>query len=134
MIKEFFGWLIAVCRRWAIGSNNDNKTSRAKWGLSLICSLYIMGALLNAVFMIEPEFPSWMSYELFMVLIVVIWIAPLIVLLRVYPKNITDAYIKKYEPKNFKQNVQQQFLVLSFCIGGWLVLFGPFIFVGSAGE
>jgi hypothetical protein len=131
MIKGIFGWLIAVCRRWAVGSSYKNKTSRAKCGLSLICSLYIMGSLLNIVLMIEPEFPSWMPYELFMVLIVAIWVAPLILLVRIYPNSTSEIYIKKYHPKGMAQNIKQQLLAFAFCLGGFFIMFGPLLIYPS---
>ncbi|MCW8108277.1 hypothetical protein OPS25_07195 [Alteromonas ponticola] len=127
MIKEFFGWLIAICRRWAVGSSYKNKTSRARWGLSLICSAYVLGIMLNLVFLFEPKVPKSLPKEVFSVLLIAIFIVPLLILNKTYPPEVADVYITKYTPQNLAQNVKQQLLALAFCIGGWLVLFGPFM-------
>lgn len=127
MIKEMFGWLIAVCRRWALGSNEKNKTSRAKLGVSLIISAYLFGGLLQMVFFFEPEIPDFIPREFVSALLIAIFIVPLVAIHRVFKGDKTEIYIKKYKPLNTKENVKQQFLAFTFCILGWAILFMPFL-------
>jgi hypothetical protein len=118
--------LISVCRRWAIGSSEENKTSRAKWGLSLIVGIYLFGGTLQLIFLFEPEVPDYIPAYTFKILIASFFIIPLLIINRVFGRDKVYVYIKKYKPKNLSENIRQQLLAFSFCICGWLILFGPF--------
>ncbi|CAH9068521.1 hypothetical protein PSECIP111951_04180 [Pseudoalteromonas holothuriae] len=126
-MKDTFGWLISVCRRWALGSSYNNKTSRAKLGLSLICALYMLGAAINLILFIEPMILKSIPKELLSILLIILICSPALVLFKLYPPEVVDAYVEKYKPKCFYDDIKQQLLALLFCLGGWLALFGPFI-------
>lgn len=135
MIKEIFGWLIAVCRRWAIGSSHRNKTSRAIYGLSIICWLYMLGLAFHGLALVEPEFdlPSWMdSDSALATAVILLFVIPLTILKKVFKDNIVDAYIEKYKPKDLSHNTKQQLFAFLFCLVGWLMLFGPFLIYANA--
>lgn len=127
MVKELFGWLIAVCRRWALGSSYDNKTSRARYGVALVCGAYILGVTINPVFYFGLNIPEWVLTDgVVEGGIIASFVAPMLILRRVFKKNIADHYIQKYEAKSLAQNVKQQSIAFFFCFGGWFTLFGPF--------
>jgi len=130
-MKELFGWLIAVCRRWALGSSYDVKTSRAIYGISLVCAFYIFGICLNIIMFgggkyLNQYFDNWDQY--LAPAIIFKGFLPLIILKKIFYTDTVEYYIHKYEASDLKQNVRQQLLALIFVIGAWFIFFGPFWF------
>jgi succinate dehydrogenase hydrophobic anchor subunit len=126
MIKELFGWLIAVCRRWAVGCSYDSKTDRARYGLSIICTFYVLGVIVNPAVYFETMMPSWLTEEVAGVVIIFLFIAPLYMLKRVYPNDVAELYINKYKARDQLHSAKQHLLAFLFCFGGWFTLAGPF--------
>lgn len=124
MIKELFGWLIAVCRRWAVGCSYDSKTDRARYGLSIICNLYLMGIVINVSVFITPVFFELVPGSILVVLYFITFILPLVFLKRVYPNDVAEFYIQRYQARDISHNTNQQLLALLFCLMGFFTMFG----------
>jgi hypothetical protein len=127
MIKDFFGWLIAVSRIWAFGSTYENKTNRAIYGLSMTLSFYIIGLVVNSAFYFEPNVPRLiLSDGLVGGGLVLSFILPLLILKRIFTKEVTEFYVQKYSAENNKPDYRQHFLAFLFNFAGWFTLAGPF--------
>jgi hypothetical protein len=126
MTKDFFGWLIATCRLWAAGSSYDNKTSRAKYGLSLVCGFYIIGFTFNSALLIEVEGFSGVREVMYGV-IITSYLLPLFLLKKFYTKESIERYIGMYEQLDKAGKAKRQLVAVLFCFIGWFVLAGPFL-------
>jgi len=126
MAKGFFGLLIATCRQWAAGSSYNNKTSRAKYGLSLVCGFYIIGIAFNFALLIEVERIS-LFREVMYGVVITSYLLPLLLLNKLYPKESIDYYINMYEHLDKAGRMKKQLVAILFCFTGWFVLAGPFL-------
>ncbi len=128
MFREFFGLLIAICRRWMIGSDYDVKTSKARDGLAVICTFYIIGLIVNTTFYFEPEVPSWVLADVVVGGgIIVAFIVPMFLFRKIYTRDLVEFYINKYRALNNIHAAKQHVVAFFFCFGGWYILARPFI-------
>jgi hypothetical protein len=136
MMKEMFGWLIAVMRRWAMGCSDENKTARAIYGISVLCGLYITGFILNSLMFSDTDIPKWLPSWIITLLVTIFILLPLIIpltvlltLLRTYPKEVVEIYIKKYEPRDVSHCIKQHLVALLFFILSFLVMHGKIVLI-----
>jgi len=128
-MKKFFLFIILVARYWAIGSNDSNKSSRARAGLSLTIMMYLMGGLLNLMGLTDKPLKEVfnVTIESFMLVIFIILVSmiigPLIYLKKQFPDDLIAQKIAQpdYDVKYNKP--MNHLLALTFVVGGFIVLF-----------
>jgi len=121
--------MILVARNWALGSNEVNKTSRAKSGLSGTIAMYLMGGLLNLMGLTDRPLKDVfnMSAEslafIYLIILAVMIFAPILYLKKQFPDELIAQKVAQTNYHSQYNRPVAHLLALTFVVGGFIVLF-----------
>lgn len=122
--------MIAVTRRWAVGSDESVKTIRAKTGTSIVLFAYLLGLSLPVfIFFARAGHTDALDdkrvFALFMVALGVTFIGgPFWYVFKVFTESLVQEYVTRHKPRSTRHSIIQSICALLFIAGAWWLVFG----------
>lgn len=130
LLRDLVGWMIAITRRWAIGSAESVKTIRAKTGTTIVLVFYLLGFSMPIyLWLSRGGYTAALNDKkafnaVMLVSGVIVLLGPFMYVFKTFSQEVVQEYVVRHTPRSKKHAVLQSVYALLFIAGAWWMVFG----------